>query len=185
MADDLALRVATYKVLADYAKDRYDEARAQMAARMHNGDRLAAVDARGVKLAAVTKRDPKPEARITDMAKLRAWVATHYEDHLVSGIEVTGSDPEVHEVLIRHAPHLLREVQKVSPDLVRLITDASKKAGAPVGPGGEADVPGVTVQTSEGTVSCLPTDEALGVVVGMLQSGELDLFDVLPVGGDV
>lgn len=184
MSDDLALRVATYKVLADFAKAQYDDARAQIAARMERGDRLMAVTPDGVKLAAVSKKDPKPMALVVDAAALREWIAEHYAERMIDDLDVIGSDVEVKEALFQHAPHLLRQVSKADPDMVRSILTESRKHGMPAGPNGEVEIPGVQVDTPEGVVSCLPTGEAMAAVVDMLQRGDIDLFDVLP-GGDV
>lgn len=183
MADELALRTAAFKVLADYAKGKYDELRAQMAARMARGDRQMGVTTDGVKIGAVSKSDPKPLALVVDATALREWVAAYYPERLIEDLDVIGSDEEIKEILLVHAPHLVRQVRKTDPDLVRTITNESSKRGFVIGPGGEAEVPGVEVQEREGVVSCLPTDDAVPAVVEMLNRGEIDLFEVLP-GGD-
>ncbi|WP_027934549.1 hypothetical protein [Amycolatopsis thermoflava] len=180
---DLAVKVAANKVLMDHAKTQYDQARAEMSARMERGDRVMAVAPNGVKIAAVSKKDPKPHAGIVDMPAFRAWVAKHYPERIVTTLEIVGAPEEVKEVLMRHAPALLKQSDAVEPDFVRTVLNDSTKHGRAVGPGGEVEIPGVQVEHREGVVACVPTDEAMGVVIEMLQSGELDLLDVLPVGG--
>jgi hypothetical protein len=185
MADPLARRLAVFKALEVYAKEQYDQVRAEMSARMARGDRLTALtEDEEVKLGVVSKTDPKPRALITNATALRQWIEATYPDHIVEDLDVIGSDEEVKEVLLQHAPALLRQVSKADPDIVRAILAVSAKAGTAVGPGGEADVPGIEIDRAEGVVSCKPTDDALPVVREMLQRGTLDLFDVLPVGGD-
>lgn len=182
MSDPLALRVATYKILADYARDRYNDSRAEMAARMANGDRLMAESDDGRKLGAVSKRDAKPVARVADLPALHDWIATRYPERMVEDLQVIASQEEITSVLLKHAPSMVRQISRPDPDFVRSILDTSVKNRVAVGPGGEADLPGVTVDVVEGAVSCLPAEGALGVVVDMLQAGTLDLLDVLPVG---
>ncbi|WP_027946569.1 hypothetical protein [Amycolatopsis taiwanensis] len=184
MSDNLTVKVAAYKLLADHIKGLYDLARAEIAARMERGDRLTAVTADGVKIGAVSKKDPKPLALVVDAAALREWIAEYYPERLIEDLVfVEGADEEIKEVLLVHAPHLVRQVRKADPDIVRAILTESSKRGFVVGPGGEAEVPGVEVQAREGVVACLPTDDAMPAVVQMLDRGEIDLFDVLP-GGD-
>lgn len=185
MSNDLVLKVAAYKLLADHMKARYDLARAEIAARMARGDRLMAVTPDGVKIAAVSKKDPKPVALVVDATALREWVAEYYPERLVEDLVfVDGVDEEIKEVLLVHAPHLVRQVRKADPDIVRAILAESSKRGVVVGPGGEVEIPGVEVQEREGVVACLPTEDAMPAVVEMLNRGEIDLFDVLPGGGE-
>lgn len=181
---DLAMKVAKFKVMKDFAEAQYNAARAELAAHMQRGDRLNAVTADGVKIGAVSKSDPKSKTYFTDQAKFRKWVATHYPEQMVSALDVIGTDEEVHDVLLEHAKHLLQEVPKVEPAFVREISRLSAKRGEPVGPGGELDIPGVQVDTPEGVLSCTPTDEAMAVVASMLQTGEIDLFDAIPGGAE-
>ncbi|WP_435070427.1 hypothetical protein [Amycolatopsis thermoflava] len=182
---DLAVQVTAYKVLKDHAEGKYNEVRAELAARMERGDRVMAVAPNGVKIAAVSKKDPKPQARIVDVPAFRAWVAKHYPERIVTTLEIVGAPEEVKEVLMRHAPALLKQSDAVHPDLVRTVLNDSVKHGRATGPGGEVEIPGVEVESREGVVACVPTENAMGIVAEMLQSGELDLLDVLPVGGGV
>lgn len=172
--EDLALRVAALKVVADTARDAYNQARADAAAVMQRGDRLmgrSPLD--GAKIGAVTKTDPKPVCRITDESALTDWVVEHYPNHVEFDFDVIGSDQEVKSVLFEHAPHLLRRTRTISPDLLRQLREDSTALGAPVGPGGEADVPGLVVEIPEGTVSCRPDPDAFAVVVELVRSERL------------
>lgn len=179
--DNLVLRVAALKVVSDYAKRRYDAARAEAAAVMRRGDRLMARSPLNEldKLAAVSKTDPKPVARVSDETALLAWVERHYPDKVGWDFDIIGSDQEVKAVLFEHAPHLLRKIRLADPELVKQIRSDSAALGAPIGPGGEADVDGVTVETPEGTVACKPTDDALGVVVDLARAGVLSLEELV------
>lgn len=172
--EDLALRVAALKIVADMSRDAYNQARATAAAAMQCGDRLmgrSPLD--GAKIGAVTKTDPKPVCRITDQSALTDWVAEHYPNHVEFDFDVIGSDQEVKSVLFEHAPHLLRRTRTIAADLLRQLREDSAAIGAPVGPGGEADIPGLVVETPEGTVSCRPDPEAFSAVAELVRSGRL------------
>jgi hypothetical protein len=178
--EDLALRVASLKVVSEYTARRYNEARAEAAAVMQRGDRLMARSPlEGVKIGAVTKTDPKATARVTDDAAFTAWIHKHYPDRMEFDFVIIGSDQEVISVLFEHAPHLLRKVTKPDPELVKQIRTDSASLGAPIGPAGEADVDGIEVTTPEGVVSCKPDPNALAAVVDLIRAERLSLEDLV------
>lgn len=176
MSDELALRVGVLKVVSDYTRDAYHAARAEAQQAMGRGDRwMARSPIDGSKIGAVSYSDPKPKARVSDEPALNSWVEKNYPDRMVHELNVIGSDEEVKAVLYDHAPHLLKKVTAPDPDLVRQVKTDSTELGAPVGPSGEADVDGITVDTPEGAVSCKADPAAPGVVVELFRSGRLTL----------
>jgi hypothetical protein len=174
MSEDLALKVAALKVVSDYTTQRYNEARKEIGATMHRGDRQMARSPLGeVKLGAVTKTDPKCTALIADESAFTAWVEQHYPERMVYDFDVIGSEQEVKALLFEHAPHLLRKVAKPDPELVKQIRQDSVSIGVPMGPGGEVDVDGVEVKTPEPVVTCKPDPNALAAVVDLFRAGRL------------
>lgn len=172
--EDLALRVAALKVVSDYATRRYNEARAEAAAKMRRGDRLMGRSPLGeVKVGAVSKSDPKATARISDEQALTRWIAEHYPEHVAYDFDIVGSHEEVAAVLFEHAPHLLRKITIVDQDTIKRIKSESAALGAPVGPGGEADIEGIEVTVPEGVVSCKPDPNALAAVIDLFRSNQL------------
>lgn len=170
------LTVAALKVISDYTLKRYNEARAELAARMQRGDRMIARSPLGdVKVGTVSKTDPKPVARITDESAFTAWVQENYPDRMVYDFDVIGSDQEVKAVLFEHAPHLLRKVTKPDLEFVRGVRQDSLFVGAPVGPGGEAEVPGLAVDQPEGDVRCRPDEDGLAAVLELFRADRLTL----------
>lgn len=173
---ELVQRAAYLKVISAFTEARYDEARAQLSKRMNRGDRLIARSPLDdSKVGAVYVTDPKPTCRITDATALRVWMFQHYPELCESGYQVIGSDKEVIDVLFEHAPHLLRRVQQVSSDALRELKAASVALGQPVGPGCEADVPGLEVHTPDPVVACKPTDTALQSVMDLYRTNRLGL----------
>lgn len=186
MNDNDILRLAALKVVSDYTKKCYDLARAEAAAQMERGDRrIARVDSE--KLGAVSKTDPKPVALIGDEAAFTEWLLANYPDSVAYDLDIIGSDQEVKAVLFEHAPQLVRSKKVPSPDLVRRIKNDSAQLGVPIGPSGEAEIPGLTVSQPDGDVRCKPDEGALATVIHLFRAGKLDLESlVLPelTGGE-
>jgi hypothetical protein len=186
--DELAVRVAALKVISDLTSECYNEARAELGKRMQRGDRLMArspLDG-APKIGAVTLSDPKTVAQISDARAFGAWVAENYPDRMERDYEIVGSHQEVAAVLFENAPHLLRPVVKPDPELVKQVRQDSAKLGCPIGPSGEADVPGVVVSTPDGVVACKPDPDALAAVIDLFRADKLTLesltFPELPGG---
>lgn len=176
MSDELILRVGGLKLLSDRAKKAYDAARAELEHEMGRGDRrIAYSPIDKTKIAAVSMSDPKTTARVADEKAFGAWAATHYPDDIEWDFDVIGSHQEVVAVLYDHAPHLLRRVSKVSPELVKSVTHASAQTGEATGPNGELDVPGVAVETKAAVVSCLPADGGWAAVLELVRAGHMPL----------
>lgn len=174
--DALVLRAATLKVISEFTKGKYDEARGQLAALMHRGDRLISRSPEGnAKIGAVYMTDPDPQCRITDGQALKQWMFQRYPELCENGYEVIGSEKEVINVLFEHAPHLLRRIHQVSSDALRELRAAAVTLGQVTGPGGEADVPGLEVHVPDAVVACKPAETALQAVMDLHRSGRLSL----------
>lgn len=175
-------RVAILKAISAYTKERYDAARAEAAKVMGEGDRtIARSPLDNSKLGAVYITDPDPVCRVTDQAVLTDWMIEHYPLLTEQGYEICGSEREVIDVLFEHAPHLLRQVRRIKPDDMRELRAGAVALGQPMGPGGEADVPGIEVERPPGVVACKPADTALHSVMALHRANRL-LLDgtVLP-----
>lgn len=173
---DLFLRTAALKVVSEYTKARYNEAREEVAKQLNKGDRKTVRSPLGdVKVGQVWVTDPKPECVVTDRAALTDWLAEHYPAITKTGYEVIGSQPEIVAVLFEHAPHLLREVREIDPDQLREIRANSIAIGTPIGPGGEANMPGIEVREPDGVVTCKPDTGGLQAVMDLYRAGRLDL----------
>jgi hypothetical protein len=178
--DELVLRVAALKAIKDFTEAEYDKARGEMAAAMNPGDRLTArspLD--GSKLGAVSMTDPKVTSRVADQAALTDWLFEHYPATVTVGYEVSATDEELRRVLFEHAPHLLRKVRRVDPETVRELRANAVALGAPVGPGGEADVPGLVVESASPTVRCNSTDTALPAVMELIRAERMGIDGVI------
>lgn len=181
MTNELALKVAALKVLSDYALKAYNEARDEIAKSMGRGDRIQVRSPRDdVKLGPVWKTDPKPHAEVVDGGALLSWFQEHYPEKVGSVYKVSGTDNEVIDALFRFAPHLLSKATAIKPDALRELRADSVALGQPIGPAGEADVPGLAVCTPEAVVQCKPDpDTALTAVIQLVQDGRLDLHATL------
>lgn len=177
--DEAGLRVAALKVVSDYTKECYDLARAEMEQHLAKGDRRMVRTPDGVKLAAVSMTDPDAKARVVDRPAFERWAAEHYPKQMDRGYEICGSEKEVKAVLFEHAPHLLRETQSAAR-LEKATLAASAKLGVPVGPGGEADVPGIEVTHPDGVVACRADEDALAHVIALFRDGRLTLESLAP-----
>ncbi len=169
MSEDVMLRAMALKVISAFTKEQYEQARVEAATLLGPGDRrMVRSPLGGAKLGPVIMSDPKPTAAITDMAALRDWMSEHYPEHVETDFEVVGSERAVIDVLFQHAPHLLGKRRQIKAEVVSELRKESAALGQPVGPGGEADVPGVTVTTAEGVVSCRPSEDALLAVLELV-----------------
>ena len=176
MTDNPIVRAAVLKTISDYTRAKYDEARAALNGSMGKGDRLIARSPLDdTKLGAVYVTDPSPQCRITDRAALTDWMVEHYPELTETGYEVCGSDREVIDVLFEHAPHLLREIRRVKDDDMRELRGNAVALGTPIGPGSEADIPGMEVDIPDGVVACKPDPNAFQSVMDLWRAGRLDL----------
>lgn len=177
---DAAVPVAVLKVLSEHTGSRYDAARAEAGETMAAGDRRnvhSPLD--GAKLGAVYKSNPSKTVHITDMAALTAWIAEHYPELMENGYEIAGSEAEVVAVLFAHAPRLLRPIRRVKGSALSALRKESVSLGQVIGPGGEADVPGIEIEQPEGVVACRPGPGALEAVKKLFAAGRLTLDGTL------
>lgn len=177
---DPAVPVAVLKVLSEHTGLRYDEARADAAKTMAQGDRrIVRSPLDGAKLGAVYMTDPSPKLVVTDRAALTDWIETSHPNLMEDGYEVSGSEAEVVNVLFAHAPHLLRPIRRISGAALSALRKECAALGQVIGPAGEADVPGIEIETSEGVVGCRPDPAALAAVQKLFAAGRLTLDGTL------
>lgn len=177
---DPALPVAVLKVLSEHTGQRYDAVRAEAGETMAAGDRRnvhSPLD--GAKLGAVYKSNPSKTVHITDMAALTAWIQELYPELMENGYEVAGSEAEVVAVLFAHAPRLLRPIRRVKGSALSALRKESVSLGQVIGPGGEADVPGIEIDQPDGVVACRPGPGALEAVKRLFAAGRLTLDGTL------
>ena len=172
VATDPALTVAFLKVLSDYFAAKYREVRAEQEARMKRGDRLTARDPQDdTKLASVTLTDPKKYVSVTDADAFTQWMVDNYPALTETVTEINASDAMVKSVLFQHAPELLTYRRRVRPSDLGELKAACVTLGAIVGPGAEADVPGLELRESEPVIQCRPTDDALPRLLHLFREG--------------
>jgi hypothetical protein len=177
---DLFLRTAALKVISEFTAARYADARAEVAKTLNKGDRKTVRSPLGdVKVGQVWVTDPKPVCSITDRAALTDWLQAEYPAMTETGYEVIGSEAEIVAVLFEHAPHLLREVRRINPDQLRELKANCVALGQVVGPGGEADVPGLAVSEPDGVVTCKPDAAGFQAVMDLYRAGRLELDGTL------
>lgn len=173
---DEVLRVATLKALATYTAARYEEARAEQTTRMRRGDRLTARDPRDDgKIASLSYTDPKPVVEV-NLPVLTEWVAAEYPALCDTVTEIApGMEQVVHQVLFEHRPDLLVQRTRIAPDALREMRAACASLGRVMGPGGETDVPGLSVRTPEGHLSCRFADDAEERVISLVREGRVQI----------
>lgn len=174
--DDLAVTVAALKVLAEYASAEYEKRRAEMAAALKRGDRSTARDPRDDgKIASISLTDPKPVVSI-NLPVLTEWVRREYPAlcETVTAI-APGMEHPVIETLAVHAPHLLRQEIVITADALAELRANCVYIGAPVGPQGETDIPGIEVRTPAPSLQCRLTSEAKARVLDLVRTGRVQL----------
>lgn len=167
---ELTLSVAVLAELRKRVCAAYDGAKVDFADQLEPGTKMTARSPlTGAKLGSVWVTDPDPAATVTDRTALDAWIAATYPEKTRETITDTA---EALAVLREHAPELIgTEV----PDWARAeVTRASDAAGAPVGPGGELDVPGVELRDKKPTVSQKAAAGAGDEIESLVRAGYID-----------
>lgn len=187
--DDLVLRVGALKAIKDYVETAYDEARAEVAKVLKRGARLPALSPiDDTKIGSVTMTEPKRTARISDMGALTERLLADYPDLVDEVYEVNATSEQIRRLVFEHRPEWLNKKQRIDPKVIQRIRALSAEAGAPIGPGGEADYPGVVVERPEPVVTCRSAPGALDAVAALIRAGRIGLDGItreLPGSKDV
>ena len=174
---NLAVEVAALKVVSEYTAQRYEDRRADLVKEMTRGDRRTVVDPRDedAKLASITRTDPKPVVSV-NVPELTPWMAEHYPALTETVTEIIATEKQLAALLFEHAPHLLRRKTRIQPEALIELKAACVTLGCVMGPGGEADVPGVRVDRPKSNLSVRLADGAEDRVLSLIRTGRLS-FD--------
>jgi hypothetical protein len=178
---ELWLKVAALRMLSDRANGAYEKARLEAEAVLPRGARWP-VEVEGVKVGTVSRSAPGKVAQITDPVAFLAWAKEHYPEEIEPVLDVVGTEEQVKAALYEHedSRHLVKLGEKAKQSLRATVIEASAAYGAPAGPNGELDVPGVAVTPSApGKVSFRPTDGAYDTLAAMVRAGQIQIPDLL------
>lgn len=179
---DLDWMIAASQVLGQFFKGRYDELRAEAETNMNPGDRrvvLSPLDGK-TPIAEVYRSKPRDVAVVDDLEAFTTWMRANYRGMTETSYEVIGTDEQVLRVLFEHAPHLLKAKHKVKQKARLDILDQATKNGFPMGPGGEADMPGVGfTKNSQPYVACKPDKDAALAMFQLYAQGRIGLDGAL------
>jgi hypothetical protein len=181
--DELFLCVGSLKVMSDFTKERYDDARAAAANRLADGDRrVVRSPLNNAKIGPVTKSDPPKVFEVTNENALAdALEELGYSSEVESAYKVIAGHDELVDILIVSHPHLLERVKRVKRSTVEVMGEKSLAADVPVGPGGELDLPGIRIRRNEPRVSCTPDkNTALLAVMELVHNQKLYLDGTAP-----
>lgn len=126
----------------------------------------------GRALGSVYREDPDPEWRVVDPTALHAHLRAHGHEETVYELDDALREKVV-EVLREHAPELLIERTLVPQEAVEETLTATRKAGEPVDPDGNA-APGVEWVKPEGRLVVKPDPNAGEVAAAMVRAGSID-----------
>lgn len=173
--------VATAMLALKHAMDRIKPAqtalRAQARELLKRKERVT-VEMDGEIVGVITKSAPNRQARVSDEAALFDWIEASYPD-CIEVVPIIEDMTKAVEALEECAPHLVQYRERVHPPTISKLLAAAEEAGAPVGPGGEADIVGITVDKPDGNVSVIPDDENGYMVERLLTSGQVSLDGVV------
>lgn len=175
--DDIALGMAAMKHAMDRIRPAQDELRARANALLKKKERIP-IELDGETVGVITKSAPKRTARVTDGVKFLAWVAENYPEHVESA-PIVEDMPKAIAVLEEHAPHLVHYREQVAKGITFSVLDGSAKVGAPIGPGGEADVPGIVVDTPDGNTSVILDKDNAYLIEQLFAEGRVSLDGVV------
>lgn len=153
--EELALAMVALKHALDRIRPAQDQLRADARKLLGKKERVPAlID--GQVVGTIGKSSPKKVARVSDAPALLAWIEQHYPEHVDAVPYIEDMDAAI-RFLEEHGPeHLVQYRTVVAEPTLRVMLKTSETVGSGVGPGGEADVPGITVDTPEGIVTVLP-----------------------------
>lgn len=180
--NDRLWQIAALRVLSNEFKARYDELRAEAEAELNPGDRrivLSPLDGK-TPIGEVYRSNPKDVAIVGDSDKFTTWMRANYRGMTESTYEVVGTEEQVLRVLFEHAPHLLKQKHRVKKTAQMDILDRSTRVGVPIGPGGEADIPGVVyTKNSQPFVACRADKDAALELFRLHAQGRIGLDGAL------
>lgn len=177
---ELWLKVAVWRMLSDRATAGYRKARTAAEDVMPRGARWPVELEDGTKVGTVSRSAPGKVAHVSAPDLFLAWAKEHYPDDVEPELEIVGSPEQVKAALYEHARELVKAKEVVSQSLRATVIDASAAYGAPAGPNGELDVPGISVgQSAPGRVSFLPTDGAYDVLAELVRAGKVEVPSLL------
>lgn len=170
----LALRMVIMKFMMDCVAPAQRELRKLAELSLAAKDRVTAVSPLdGTVLGTITKSNPSPTATV-DERVFADWMSANYPERVTWQSRITAMEAAI-AVLRVHAPELLESSVVVAPYAVAEVQRLSAAAGRPVGPGGELDVPGITVGTKPGVVSVRTEATAADAIAGLITSGRVTL----------
>jgi hypothetical protein len=174
---ELWWRLAAASLQKTKAEDYYDAVRAEAKKVMDRGDTKSVYAPDGhTRLGAASMSNPKKRAEVFDAAAFLAWVRENYPESVEMDADITGSEEDIKVVLWKHARELLTPRDRVAAKLRAAVLEASNLAGVPMGPGGEADVPGVRLAAAaESRISFLPDSDVAATVAELVRSGAVTL----------
>lgn len=174
------LNVAVWRMYQDRAKAGYAKARAAAENAMPRGARWPVELEDGTKVGTVSRSAPGKVAQVTNPEAFLGWAKTNYPGDVEPELEIVGTSEQVKAALYEHARDLVKAKEVVSQSLRATVIEASSAYGAPAGPNGELDVPGIAVtQSAPGRVSFLPADGAYDVLAELVRSGKVPQPDLL------
>ncbi|WHT20974.1 hypothetical protein N8J89_07885 [Crossiella sp. CA-258035] len=188
---DIALAMVVLKHLMDVASKSQTSLRQHASDELDVSDRVSAkspVD--GTLLGTITKSKPKPKVVVSNRFALIVWLEDNYPDRVV--VTKTVNPANLAELVPQLEALGLGDYvdteYEVSSYTLAEITKLSEKAGRPVGPGGELDIPGVRVDFPDGTVSVRLEPDVHHAIVDVIKSGHVALDGTvrpeLPGGGE-
>lgn len=146
--DRLSLRAALLQKLQDRVAKELKSARKELETALGNeGRRLLAVDSYRLGTASVTKK----RARVMATDALLDWVQSRYPDDVSEEVITT---------------------RTLSDQFIAAVKRASESAGEPCGPGGELDIPGVSLV--DGYLSVRFADGADDAISYLWRNGKLN-----------
>lgn len=180
--DKLLVEVATLELIIRRLRDRCKKARAVINAELRPGNRADAVDPldESRNLAIILKTKPDKQVWVSDQEAFAEWVRANYKDKVRNDFEVVATQEKIKALLYTHdRENGLRDVSVVDAEFEAEVLAQSRKFGAPVGPGNELDVPGITVQTPPSELRCVPDPLGAASVEYLLRSGQIDLMSLV------
>lgn len=175
---ELGLQIVALETIGVMLKERAAAGREALDAVLEPGDRVTVyspLDPDGDPIGALSKSKAGKKAEVVDHGAFLAWAKENYPDHVQEAYEVDCTPDAVVKVLYKHAKHLLKKTVVVDPALIGEVRKASVKAGVPMGPGGEADVPGVKVSKTPTKLSHLTEDCAPAAVYELVTADRMTL----------